>query len=70
MESGVLLEYMTHQLRELSKHRAGHRPGRIEPRVLKRRNNAYYKVNQITFIPSDAPALLCVPCVTLCELCG
>ena len=30
----------------------------------------YYKVIQITFNANDARAQLCVPCVTLCELCG
>ena len=42
----VLLDYVNHLLKELSKHRAGHRPGRTEPRVLKRRNNAYPPMKQ------------------------
>ena len=39
-------------------------------RFRRRDVGVYYKVIQITFNANDARAQLCVPCVTLCELCG
>ena len=46
MEDAMLQEFVYHHMKELAKHRAGHRPGRVEPRVLKRRNNAYPTMKQ------------------------
>lgn len=44
MKSEIIPDFVTENLRELSKHRAGHRPDRTEPRVVKRRAKPYPKM--------------------------
>ena len=46
MGDEMLREFVYNHLKELRKHRAGHRAGRVEPRVVKRRPKAYPRMKQ------------------------
>ena len=46
MTSEMFDKFVSNQVSELSKHRAGHRAGRLEPRVLKRRMKAYPRMQE------------------------
>jgi hypothetical protein len=46
MGEAMYVAFVNEGLRELSKHRAGHRGGRVEPRAVKRRPKAYPRMKQ------------------------
>ena len=46
MAPEMLHKFVASQVRELSKHQAGHRAGRVEPRVIKRRAKPYQKMKR------------------------